>query len=97
MPWMRAVLLFLTTLGVSGCFAAGSLYRQPGTQETRVCAQHGFGSLGVPLAIWRYTQCKDRLAASGYVKDRTLTVHEVACLGRRPNADGTCSDETIRN
>jgi hypothetical protein len=90
-------LLLLVTFGVSGCFAAGSLYRQPGTQETRVCAQHGFGGVGVPLAIWHYKQCKDRLAGAGYVKDRNLTMFEIACLGRRPNADGTCSDETIKN
>jgi hypothetical protein len=94
---MRTLLLVLATLGLSGCFAAGSLYRQPGTQETRVCAQHGIGGVGVPLAIWRYQQCKDRLAVAGYVKDRSLTIAEVACLGRRPNTDGTCSDETIKN
>jgi hypothetical protein len=52
---------------------------------------------GVPLALWRYKKCKDELGAAGYVKDRNLTIHEVACLGRKPNPDGTCSDETIKN
>jgi hypothetical protein len=94
---MLTLVLVLVALGLSGCFAAGSLYRQPGTQETRVCAQQGIGGVGVPLAIWRYQQCKDRLAVAGYVKDRNLTIPEVACLGRRPNPDGTCSDETIKN
>jgi hypothetical protein len=91
------VLLLLVAVGMSGCVAAGSLYRQPATHETRVCAQHGFGGVGVPLALWRYKKCKDELAVAGYVKDRNLTIHEVACLGRKPNPDGTCSNETIKN
>jgi hypothetical protein len=94
---MRVLLLLATTLGAAGCFAAGSLYRHPGTQQTRVCAQQGFGGLGVPLAIRSYKRCKDELMAGGYVKARNLTIMETACLGRSPNPDGTCSNAPIVN
>ena len=93
---MRALLVLLALFGTTGCFAAGSLYRHPATQETRMCVQQGF-DIGVPIAIARYVRCKDQLAADGWVKGRNLTIHEIACLGRKPNADGTCSDATVDN
>lgn len=93
---MRALLVAIASVGAAGCFAAGSLYRNPATQETRVCAQQGF-DIGVPLAISRYARCKNDLAAAGYVKARNLTIYEVACLGWKPNPDGTCSNERVDN
>jgi hypothetical protein len=91
---MRTLFVLVASLGTAGCFAAGSLYRHPTTQETRVCAQQGV-DIGVPIAIARYARCKDQLTAAGYVKDRNLTIYEVACLGWKPHPDGTCSDERV--
>jgi hypothetical protein len=87
--------VLVAVLGVAGCFSSGALYRQPATQEARVCTGRGWGSLGIALAAWEYVSCKNKVTAAGFVRERTLTRQEVECAGWKPNADGTCSNQRL--
>jgi hypothetical protein len=88
-------LAFAAALGLAGCVASGALYRHPGTQETRICAQHGWGGVATAVAATRYASCKDEVEAAGYEKGCSLTLQEVHCLGWTRNENGTCSNERV--
>jgi hypothetical protein len=92
---LKLFVALVAALGVAGCFSSGALYRQPATQETRVCAGRGFGSLGIALAAWDYLSCKHKATSAGFVRERKLTQDEIACAGLQPNAMGTCSNQKL--
>lgn len=92
---MQLLLVLVAALSLTGCFASGALYRHPGTNEARVCADHGIGDIGTAVAALRYSSCKDHLEEAGFVRARSLTLQEVHCLGWKPNENGTCSNEQL--
>ena len=88
------LLAIVAVLALTGCVAHGSLFRHPGTQETRVCANHGWG-VSAAVAGGQVADCEGDAVSKGYSRVRRLTMQEVHCLGWKPNPDGTCSKERL--